>query len=127
MNHLLKTYAQAWLKKHLVLLPEANVEIFHKMYGRDNGKRSLEDALAMSTDQVIEEMPEEKLDWAMQQVERTIEDYSRKRDRLGERGIFVQEAGGQWMFYSEEGDGDGLYYSSIFKAIYEANKFYPLS
>lgn len=127
MNHLLKTYAKNWLNEHLSLLPEANVEIFHKMYGRRDGRRSLEDALSISTSQVIEEMPDEKLDWAMQQVERTIEDLSKRKDQLCERGIFFQEADGQWMFYSCDGDGDGLYYSSMYKAIYEANKFYPLS
>lgn len=126
MNHLLKTYAKNWLNEHLSLLPEANVEFFHKMYGRRDGKRSLEDALSISTSQVIEEMSDEKLDWAMQQVERTIEDLSKRKDQLGERGIFFQDAGDQWFFHSDKEDGDGLYYSSLYKAIYEANKFYSL-
>lgn len=127
MNHLLKTYAKNWLNEHLSLLPEANVEIFHKMYGRDNGKRSLEDTLAMPTTQVIEEMTDEQLDWSMCQVERTITDLSLRQDQMGERGIFFQESGNEWFFHSDKDDGDGLYYPSLYKAIYEANKFYPLT
>lgn len=93
MNHLLKTYAKNWLNEHLSLLPTANVEIFHKMYGRQNGKRSLEDTLAMPTTQVIEEMTDEQLDWSMCQVERTITDLSLRQDQMGERGIFFKNPG----------------------------------
>lgn len=93
MNHLLKTYAKNWLNEHLSLLPTANVEIFHKMYGRQNGKRSLEDTLAMPTTQVIEEMTDEQLDWSMCQVERTITDLSLRQDQMGERVSFFKNPG----------------------------------
>jgi hypothetical protein len=39
------------------------------MYGRNNGKRSVEDAKAMSIRDVVYEIPSEKLDWALSQVE----------------------------------------------------------
>lgn len=127
LNHILKEYAKQWLNEQLPSLPDANVEIFHMMYGRDNGNRSVADALEMSTSGIIDEMLDDQLNHAMKQVENSKIDLSFKRDELSDRGIFFQEADGQWMFYSSEGDGDGLYYTSIYKAIYEANKFYPLS
>lgn len=127
MNNILREYAKQWLNEHLSLLPTPNVEIFHKMYGRLDGERSVEDAVDMFTSSIIDEMSDEKLDWAMVQVDNSIKDFLIKKDQLSDRGIFFQEADGQWMFYSAEGDGDKLYYTSLFKAIYEANKFYPLS
>lgn len=126
MNHILKAYAKHWINEHLPMLHSANVEIFHKCYGRLNGKRSVEDALLMKSSDVVDEMGDDQLNHAMVQIENTMIDYSRQKDRLGERGIHFQEADGQWMFYSCDGDGDGLYYHSIYQAIYEANKFYPL-
>ena len=64
MNEQLQTFAREQLKDGLRRLPEANVLIFKRMYSHAN--------LAASIDEVVDNMPEEKLDWAMQQVSRTI-------------------------------------------------------
>lgn len=68
MNKNLKNYAREELKTNLALLPDSWQEKFKLMYGRDNGKRSVEDAKATPINDIVDFMPEEKLDWAMQQV-----------------------------------------------------------
>jgi hypothetical protein len=64
MNDQLQEFARNELKEGLRRLPEANVMIFKRMYSHEN--------LEASIDEVVDKMPEEKLDWAMQQVSRTI-------------------------------------------------------
>ena len=49
-------------------MPEGWQFVFRMMYGRKNGKRSVEDTVAMD----INEVPREKLDWAMQQAENSL-------------------------------------------------------
>ena len=73
MNKLLKETAISYLTESLARLPEGNQRIFKLMYGRNNGKRSVEDTEAMPINDVISEIPDDKLDWAMQQVMRSIE------------------------------------------------------
>lgn len=46
------------------------------MYGRQGGRRSVVDCKAMPMPNVIAEIPEDKLDWAMEQVENSL----KKRD-----------------------------------------------
>jgi hypothetical protein len=43
------------------------------MYARDNGKRSVVDAVAMQINDVVDLMPPEQLDWAMQQVQASLD------------------------------------------------------
>lgn len=75
MNHVLKDVATTYIIKSLSLLPEGNQRVFKLMYGRKNGKRSVEDAEAMSIEDVVAEIEDEKLDWAMQQVINSMEKF----------------------------------------------------
>lgn len=45
---------------------------FKLMYARDNGKRSVEDALKMDIRDVVDQMPADKIDHAILQCELTI-------------------------------------------------------
>jgi len=72
MNKQLQDYAREQLKAGLAQLPETWHRTFKLMYGRDNGKRSVEDAVALQINDVVDIMPEDKLDWAMQQVENSL-------------------------------------------------------
>lgn len=72
MNDALKAYAQENLRDGLAKLPSDWQDKFKLMYARDNGRRSVEDALAMPIDDVLSEIPDEKLDWAMQQVQNSL-------------------------------------------------------
>ena len=68
MNHILEETAREYLRTNLVKMPEGWQFVFRMMYGRKNGKRSVEDTVAMD----INEVPREKLDWAMQQSENSL-------------------------------------------------------
>ena len=68
MNEQLQTFARNALKAGLAELPESWQNTFKLMYARDNGKRSVDEALAIPINQVVDEMPADNLDWAMQQV-----------------------------------------------------------
>jgi len=72
MNTQLQDFARTQLKQGLSQLSVAWQDKFKMMYARDGGKRSFEDAKAMSIDDVVDEMRDDKLDWAMQQVERSL-------------------------------------------------------
>jgi len=79
MNKQLQEFARSTLKKQLSMLPEKNQRIFKLMYGRNlnargDAKRSVADTELMSINNVVDEMPEDNLSWAMEQVERTIND-----------------------------------------------------
>jgi len=72
MNNKLQQYARKTIKDGLSKLSPANLRIFKLMYARDNGRRSVDDAIAMDINAVVDQIPAEKLDWAMQQVENTL-------------------------------------------------------
>lgn len=72
MNQQLQDYARNYLKTNVAAMPANNQRVFKLMYGRNGGKRSVEDATDMDVVAVVDEIPADKLDWAMQQVERTI-------------------------------------------------------
>jgi hypothetical protein len=81
MNDQLQQFARQSLKDGLAKLPEGNHRIFKLMYGRGNHEnltskipsmRTVEEAEAMNINDVVDEMPAEKLDWAMQQVENSL-------------------------------------------------------
>lgn len=65
MNSKMQEFARDTLKKGLAELPEKSHLLFKRMY-------SFED-LGADINDVIDNMPEEKLDWAMQQVQRSID------------------------------------------------------
>lgn len=73
MNGQLQDFARKTLKDGLSELPVSHQRMFKLMYGRDNGKRSIPDTEAMTVGAVVDEMPAEKLDWAMQQVQRSLD------------------------------------------------------
>jgi hypothetical protein len=79
MNDTLQQFARQTLKDDLALLPEANHRIFKLMYGRNNGKRTVEEAEALPIDTVVDAIPAEKLDWAMQQVKNTFKENERQQ------------------------------------------------
>lgn len=73
MNEQLQQYARQSLKDGLEQLPEAWQRRFKLIYARDGGRRSVEDAEAMPINDVVDTMPDDKLDWAMQQVQNSID------------------------------------------------------
>lgn len=74
MHKELQKHARDYLKAGMAKLPENNHRVFKLMYARDNGRRSVDDAVAMNIDEVIDKMPAEQLDWAMQQVENSLKE-----------------------------------------------------
>lgn len=65
MNDQLQLYAREKLKDNLVKCTEGQQLLFKRMYANGNFDQSITD--------VVDNMKAEKLDWAMQQVERTID------------------------------------------------------
>ena len=68
MNKQLQDFARAELKKGLAQLPEGLQLFFKRMYSHKN--------LDIDINSVVDGMPFEKLDWAMEQVRRSIEKIS---------------------------------------------------
>lgn len=64
MNSQLENYARQTLKENLINCSQEQRQLFKRMYSQ-NG-------LDIPIEIVVDSMPEEKLDWAMQQVERTL-------------------------------------------------------
>jgi hypothetical protein len=64
MNDQLQDCARRTLKDSLALCSEAQQLLFKRMYSHEN--------LDLSIDEVINNIPSDKLDWAMKQVERTL-------------------------------------------------------
>ena len=64
MNNTLQEFAKNQLKNGLLKCSEKQQLLFKRMYSHNN--------LDKSIDEVINDMPEDKLDWAMQQVEKTL-------------------------------------------------------
>lgn len=65
MNSQLQTFARNTLKEGLSKLPESSQLMFKKMYSPHNLESGIND--------VVDAMPEDRLDWAMQQVQRSLE------------------------------------------------------
>lgn len=72
MNQQLQSFARQTLKDGLAQLPAGHQRIFKLMYARDGGRRSVADSEAMEIDAVVGEIPDDTLDWAMQQVENSL-------------------------------------------------------
>lgn len=66
MNKHLQAFARNFIKERLKQLPAAQQLIFNRMYSHKNLDRSVDEA--------VDAMPAEKLDWAMQQVEKSYND-----------------------------------------------------
>lgn len=64
MNEQLQQFARENLKKGLSQLPDGWQHKFKQMYSHGN--------LTLDISQVVDNMPEDKLDWAMEQVENSL-------------------------------------------------------
>lgn len=69
MNQILQEFARKWLKKEIVKVSDNGRHLFKMMYGRCGGRRSVADTEDMDIMAVIDEMPADKLDWAMTQIQ----------------------------------------------------------
>lgn len=65
MNKLLQEFARSNIKKGLSKLPEKYHHSFKRMYSPKN--------LELPINEVVDKMPEGKLDWAMRQIENSLE------------------------------------------------------
>lgn len=65
MNKALKEFARQNLKDGLAKLPKYSRLLFKKMYSHDDLDKNIND--------VVDDMDESKLDWAMQQVQRSLD------------------------------------------------------
>ena len=72
MNNQLQQFARNTIKSGMAKLPEHMQDTFKLMYGRNGGRRNVDDAKAMPINEVVDEIPADRLDWAMQQVERSL-------------------------------------------------------
>ena len=64
MNKTLQDFARVQLKEMLAQCTEAQQMLFKRMYSHKD--------LTLDINTVVDNMPEEKLDWAMQQCKRTV-------------------------------------------------------
>ena len=83
MNEQLQQFARDALKTGLAQLPNDWQRTFKLIYGRDDGRRSVEGAVAMSVDEVVEAVPADKLDWAMSQVQNSLNKLAAVREEVG--------------------------------------------
>jgi len=67
MNELLEKHAREMLKTGLKQLPEKHQHFFKRMYSHGNLEADIEN--------VVDSMPEDKLDWAMTQVQRSLDSF----------------------------------------------------
>lgn len=83
MNTALQTFARTMLKTGLAECSKDQQEMFKRIYADD---------LDLHIDVVVDRMPENKLDWAMQQIENTIrKNVKRDLDFLAQADIVVPE------------------------------------
>ena len=65
MNETLKTTAKQMLKNLLSQCTEPQQMIFKRMYSHDN--------LELQINEVVDKLPDDKIDWAITQCEQTVE------------------------------------------------------
>lgn len=64
MNNILTEFARKELKQGLEKCSEDQILIFKRMYSHDR--------LELTINDVVDNMPDDKLDWAMTQVDKTL-------------------------------------------------------
>lgn len=69
MNDQLQTYAKDTLKEGLAQCTEGEQLLFKRMYAHAN--------LELSIDEVVDQVEDDRLDWAMEQVQRTLDKHKR--------------------------------------------------
>ncbi len=65
MNNELQIFARTTLKENLTKCTRDQQHVFKRMYSPEN--------LDWDINKVVDEMPADRLDWAMQQVQRTVD------------------------------------------------------
>jgi 3-methyladenine DNA glycosylase AlkC len=75
MNKNLETYARKWLKESLELLTADHRSFFVRLYKTSDGQ---------TWQEVVDTMPVDKLDWAMQQVGRTLIKRTKQKEKSHE-------------------------------------------
>lgn len=68
MNNSAREFYQKSIIDGLNLLPKKWVELFYRMYSGGD--------LSKNIDEVVSGIPDEKLDWALQQVENSVKKYN---------------------------------------------------
>ena len=86
MNKTLEASARNYLRTELSRLAASQQMIFKLMYGRLNEKRPYEAAKALSIETVVAEVPVDKLNWAMIQVENSVKKMELAGNVLQEQG-----------------------------------------
>lgn len=64
MNKQLQDYVRCYIKEKLAILPISNCNLFIQMYSPRN--------LGKDINQVVDDMPSSNLDWAMQQIQKSV-------------------------------------------------------
>ena len=72
MNQAVIDFMRSEIKKGLKQLPEDWQLLFKRMYSYPNGNLSVLPDLEKPIDKVVDDMPVEKLDWALSQVQKSI-------------------------------------------------------
>ena len=80
MNQTLQKFAREQLKSGLAMCTEGEQTLFKRMYSFPKGLNKPAD-LEKDIDVVVDDMDSEKLNWAMQQVERTLEKRTPAEDK----------------------------------------------
>ena len=78
MNATLRNFAISRILMGLAILSNRQRDVFRLMYGRKNGNRSVEQCLATPMEIVANEIPDDKLDWALTQIEDTTASNAKK-------------------------------------------------
>lgn len=71
MNQKIQDFARNELKASLAQLPEGWQKRFKQIYSHKNPNADI--------NEVVEKMPEDKLDWAMQQVENSLKKINKQK------------------------------------------------
>jgi hypothetical protein len=80
MNSKLQSFSRKSLKEDLGKLPTGWQDKFKKIYGRMGKYRDVENVLDLSIDEVVDELPEKRLDWALQQVGNSLKKVEKEKE-----------------------------------------------
>lgn len=72
MHKTMTDAGRQYIKELLAKCTEPQQRMFKLMYGRDKGRRSVEDTEKMNINDVVDEVQEERLNTAIDQCERTV-------------------------------------------------------
>lgn len=69
----LEKYSRIWLEDNVNKLPYQWQNTFKLMYGRNQGKRTVNETLLLDMGVVLKEIKSKQLDWAMTQVSNSLD------------------------------------------------------